>query len=51
MLNKNELIETTQVTHYPIPGESMDPEGEEPLSDEWFIARGYYDALPYARGG
>ena len=36
---RGEMIETTQVTHYPVPGESMDPTGEEPLSDEWFISR------------
>lgn len=34
-----EMVETTQVTHYPVPSESMDPEEEEPLSDEWFMAQ------------
>ncbi|MBP3520773.1 MAG: hypothetical protein J6J87_05445, partial [Oscillospiraceae bacterium] len=34
-----EMMETTQVTHYPIPSGSMDPEGEEPLNDEWFISQ------------
>lgn len=33
------VVETTQVTHYPMPGESLDPEGEEPFSDGWFLAR------------
>lgn len=33
------IIETTQVTHYPVPSESMDPEGEEPLTDQWFMAQ------------
>lgn len=36
---RGEMIETTQVTHYPVPSGSMDPEGEEPLSDEWFISQ------------
>lgn len=36
---RGEMIETTQVTHYPVPSGSMAPEGEEPLSDEWFISQ------------
>lgn len=33
------IIETTQVTHYPAPTESMDPEEKEPLTDQWFMAQ------------
>ena len=36
---QGDMIETTQVTHYPVPGESTAPEGEEALSDGWFISR------------
>lgn len=34
-----EMVETTQVTHYPVPSESVAPEEEEPLSDAWFMAQ------------
>ncbi len=34
-----DVIETTRVTHYPVPAESMDPEEEEPLTDQWFITQ------------